>query len=158
MTEDKNFYLTKEGLERIRKKHEELVLIKHLKTTGEAPKILHSEDVDPEYLVYQEDLSLLEIKLAEIENILKNTKLIKVPPKPKQSTIDLGATVTVDIGGESDEFTIVGTLEANPAEGKISNESPVGRVLLGRKVGEEVMVSSPHKTVYRIKKIKYSTS
>ena len=132
--------------------------IKHMKTTGEAPKILHSEDVDPEYLAYQEDLSLLEIKLAELETILKNANLIKNPPKVKQGTIGLGATVMVEIGGQVDEFTIVGTLEANPADGRISNESPVGRLLLGRQVGDEVVVSSPHKTTYKIKKIKYSIS
>jgi transcription elongation factor GreA len=133
-----------------------LLLIKHQKTTGEAPKILHSEDVDPEYLTYQEDLIMLDSKLLELENILKNTKLIKMPPKEKQAAIDLGATVMVEVGESKNEFMIVGTLEANPAEGKISNESPVGSLLLGRKVGEEVVVSSPHKAVYKIKKIKYS--
>lgn len=156
MADEKNFYLTKEGLKKIRKEYENLMQIKHMKTTGEAPKILHSEDVDPEYLVYQEDLSMLDLKLAEIESILKNTQLIKIPPKNRQDSVDLGATVVVDIGGADDEFTIVGTLEANPAEGKISNESPVGRQLLGKKAGEAVVISSPHKTVYKIKKIKYS--
>lgn len=156
MTDEKNFYLTKEGQKKIKKEYEELMQIKHQKTTGEAPKILHSEDVDPEYLAYQEDLTMLDSKLLELENILKNTRLIKMPPKEQQGAVGLGATVLVEIGKDKDEFTIVGTLEANPAEGKISNESPVGRQLLGKKVGEEVVVSSPHKTVYRIKKIKYS--
>ena len=156
MAEEKNFYLTKEGLKKIKREYEDLMQIKHMKTTGEAPKILHSEDVDPEYLVYQEDLSMLDLKLAELEGILKNTRLIKIPPKNKQDYVDLGATVVVDIGGAHDEFTIVGTLEANPAEGKISNESPVGRELLGKKAGEAVTISSPHRTVYKIKKIKYS--
>lgn len=158
MAEEKYYYLTKDGLKKIKKEHEELMQIKLMKTKGEAPKILHSEDVNPEYLAYQEDLSLLEIKLAELQNILKNTKIIKTPSKTKQNIIDLGATVMVSVGGEKDEFTILGTLEANPSEGKISNESPVGRLLLGKKVGDEVVVSSPHKTVLKIKKIKYSTS
>ena len=156
MTDENNFYLTKEGLKKIKKEYEDLLQIKHLKTTGEAPKILHSEDIDPEYLTYQEDLSMLDSKLLELENILKNAKLIKIPPKIQQDAINLGATVLVEIGGSKDEFVIVGTLEANPAEGKISNESPVGRQLLGKKVGEEVVVSSPHKTTYKIKRIKYS--
>ena len=158
MTDEKNFYLTKEGLKNIKKEYEDLLLIKHQKTTGEAPKILHSEDVDPEYLSYQEDLIMLDSKMLELETILKNAKLIKVPPKDKQEAIDLGATVLVDIGGSKDEFMIVGTLEANPSEGKISNESPVGRLLLGKKVGEEVMLSAPNKTICKIKKIKYSVA
>ncbi len=156
MAEEKTFYLTREGLKKIKKEYEELMQIKHMKTIGEAPKILHSEDVNLEYLAYQEDLSMLDNKLAELENILKNTKLIKVPPKTQQGVIDLGATVLVRVGENGDEFTIVGTLEANPAEGKISNESPVGRLLLGKRVGDEVVVSSSHRTTFKIKKIKYS--
>ena len=71
--------------------------------------------------------------------------------------IGLGAKVIVEIDHEAkDEFTIVGTLEANPALGNISNESPVGKALLGHKVGEEIIISSPIKTFYKIKKIKYS--
>ena len=69
--------------------------------------------------------------------------------------VDLGAKVKIDIAGKKDEFMIVGTLEANPSLGKISNESPVGRALLGHKVGDEIVVSSPMKTTYKIKKIKY---
>ena len=53
---------------------------------------------------------------------------------------------------------VVGTLEANPEQGKISSESPVGKALLGRKIGEKVMISSPVKTIYKIKKIKYQIS
>lgn len=158
MIEEKTYYLTKEGLKRIKKDYEDLKQIKLMKTRGEAPKILHSEDVDPEYLALQEDLSFLDIKISELETILKNTKLIKAPSKAEQGIVGLGATVLIGINGNDDEFTIVGTLEANPAQGKISNESPVGRVLLGRGVGEEIKVNSPTKTVYKIKKISYTTS
>jgi transcription elongation factor GreA len=63
--------------------------------------------------------------------------------------------VVVEVNGEEDEFQIVGTLEANPLLGKISNESPVGSALMGKKVGDEIIISSPVKTVYKIKKIKY---
>jgi len=66
--------------------------------------------------------------------------------------------VVVAAKGGKDELTIVGTLEANPSLGKISNESPVGRALLGRRVGEEVVISSPAKVVYKIVKIGYHTS
>ena len=75
-----------------------------------------------------------------------------------QNIVNLGATVLVEVDGQNDEFMIVGSLEANPAIGKISNESPVGRMLLGHRVGDEVVVSSPIQTVYKIKKIKYLTS
>jgi len=158
MIEEKTYYLTKEGLKRIKKDYEDLKELKLMKTRGEAPKILHSEDIDPEYLALQEDLGLLDIKISELETILKNTKLIKSPAKTEQNIINLGATVLVGINGNDDEFTIVGTLEANPAQGKISNESPVGQILLGKGVGEEIKLNSPTRTVYKIKKISYTTS
>lgn len=158
MAKEERFYLTKEGLEKLKRQYRELKNLKLSKTKGEVPKIWYSEDLNPEYLSFQEDLSLLDAQILELENIFKNTELIKTPSKEKQNFINLGARVTVEIDGQTDEFEVVGTLEANPTLGRISNESPVGRVLMGRKVGEEVMVSSPIKTIYKIKKIKYSSS
>ena len=94
----------------------------------------------------------------QLKNVLENYELIKKPPKNQQNTIGVGAKVKISVNGKKDEFTIVGTLEANPDLGKISNESPVGIALLGRKVGDEVIVSSPVKTTYRVKSIKYEIS
>lgn len=158
MVAEKKFYLTKEGLERIKKEYQDFKDLKFAKTKGEIPKIWHSEDINPEYLSFREDLSFLETRIVELENILKNVELIKPPPKERQNIIDLGARVIVKVDGQADEFEIVGSLEANPSLGKISNESPVGKTLLGHRVGDEVIVSSPIKTIYKIKKIKYLTS
>jgi len=156
MPEEKKFYLTKEGLAKVEKEYKDLKNLKLAKTTGESPKILHSEDLNQEYLSFQEDLSFLETRLTELEYILKNTELIKTPPKSQQNVVNLGATVTLeDAGGRINEFTLVGSLEANPAVGKISNESPVGKFLLGHKIHDEVIITSPIKVVYKIKKIKY---
>jgi len=155
---DKKFYLTKEGLGKIQKEYQDLKNLKLAKTRGEIPKIWHSEDINPEYLSFWEDLSFLETRIAELENILKNAELIWPPPKEKQNIVNLGATVLIEVDGQKDEFTIVGSLEANPSVGKISNESPVGRALLGHLAGVEVLVSSPIKTTYKIRKIKYSSS
>ena len=155
MAREKKFYLTEQGLEKIKKECQDLKNLKLSKTRREIPKIWHSEDLNPEYLSFQEDLSFLESRIAELEYILKNAELIKSPPKEKQNVISLGARVLVEVDGQEDEFQIVGTLEANPAIGKISNESPVGKSLLGHKVGDEVVISSPIKTIYKIKKIRY---
>ena len=158
MVEEKKFYLTKEGLEKIKKDYNDLKTLRVAKIKGEIPKIWQSEDLNPEYLNFQEDLSFLEARLNELKYVLKNAVLIKAPAKDKQKLVDLGATVLVETEGQSDEFTIVGSLEANPSLGKISNESPVGKVLLGHRVKDEVMVSSPIRTIYKIKKIKYKIS
>ena len=155
MFQEKNFYLTQKGLEKIKKEYEELKKIKLAKTSGESPKIWQSEDLNPEYLAFQEDMEFLESRIAELDYIIKNAKLISAPSRENKGAISLGAKVLVEVEGQSDEFEIVGTLEANPAIGRISNESPVGNALLGHKAGEEVVVSSPVKTTYKIKKIKY---
>lgn len=159
MAEPKKFYLTKKGLEKLKKEYKSLKKLRLLKAKGEAPKTWQSEDLNPEYLSFQEDLSLFETRLAELEYILKNAELIPLPKKENKDIVNLGATVTLqEPDGSINEFMIVESLEANPAEGKISSESPVGKTLLGRKIGEEVIITSPIKVVYRIKNIKYNLS
>lgn len=158
MAQEKKYYLTEEGIKKLEKERGDLRNLKLSKTTGESPKIWQSEDLNPEYLAFQEDMEFLESRLTELDYILNNAEIIKAPAKEGRSAVNLGARVFVDVEGQTDEFEIVGTLEANPALGKISNESPVGKALLGHRAGDEVVVSSPIKTTYRIKKIKYILS
>ena len=141
MPENK-YYLTEEGLEKIKKDYESLLELRKMKTTDDVPSIWHSEDVNPEYLSFQEDMNVLEARLTEYENILKNVELISLPPKDKRAIVCLGATVTVDLGGEVDTFTIVGTLEADPLQKRISNESPIGNGLLGTTIDDVVKVKT----------------
>ena len=156
MIGENKFYLTKKGLERIKKEYQELQNIKLSKIRGETPAILHSEDLNPEYLSFREDMAFLERRIAELENILKNIELIKAPSKEDKEVVKIGATVTLEEkDGQLNEFMIVGTLEANPGQGKISAQSPVGMALLGQKIGSEVVLNSPIRIVYKIKKIKY---
>lgn len=155
MATEKKCYLTPEGLRRIKKEYEALKKMRALKIKGEFPSVQESEDLNPEYFSLQEDLGLLEMKITELEEVLKNVALIKKPAKDKQNIVDLGAKVVVWVDSQKDEFEIVGSLEANPSLGKISNESPVGKALLGHQVGDKVVVSSPTETIYKIEKIKY---
>ena len=152
----KIFYVTKAKLQEIKKEHEELLALENSKELGqETPKIFESEDLNPEFVSFQEDVGFLRSRIDELQNILEHHELIKHPSKDKANLINLGAKVRIDVDGQKDEFIIVGTLEANPAMGKISNESPVGKALLGHKIGDEVVVSSPVKTTYKIRNIKY---
>jgi len=154
--DEKVFFITKSKLQELKNEHEKLLTLERLRTTGEeAPKIFESEDINPEFLSFQEDMGFLRSRIDEIKNILEHYELIKAPVKEKAHFIDLGAKVKVDVSGQKDEFTIVGTLEANPVLGMISNESPVGKALLGHKVGDEIVISSPSETIYKIKNIKY---
>ncbi|MEK7510360.1 MAG: GreA/GreB family elongation factor [Patescibacteria group bacterium] len=136
---ENKFYLTKEGADKIQKEYTKLLEFRQLKTKDEMPSLLHSEEINPEYLLFQEDMSLLETRIAEYENILNNIEIIKPPEKEKCHIVHFGARVTVDLDGEIDEFTIVGTLEADPMHKRISNESPIGKALMGAKVGDTVI-------------------
>ena len=129
-------YLTSRGLEKLKEEYERILRMR-------------DNDDDPENLV------LLNQRFEELNVVLKTYELIKSPPKNKQHFVNLGATVIVEVDGQTDEFIIVGTLEANPSLGRISNESPVGRALLGHKIGEGVLISSAIKTIYKIKEIRY---
>ncbi|MFA6190506.1 MAG: GreA/GreB family elongation factor [Candidatus Staskawiczbacteria bacterium] len=157
--EDKIFYITREKLQELKKEHEQLVEFEHKKALSEEmPKIFESEDLNPEFVSFQEDIGFLRSRIDELRHILDNHKLIKNPGKNFKDTVGLGSKVKIDVNGQKDEFTIVGTLEANPALGKISNESPVGKALLGHKIGDEIVVSSPVKTTYKIRNVKYELS
>ena len=151
----KQFFFTKKGLQKMQEEHSALLDIRKRMAKGEAPEIFHSEDLNPEFLSYIENMELLDKKLFDLEIILKNAKIISLPPQNKRNAVGLGARVYLEIDGTKDCFEIVGSAEANPSTGKISNESPVGKALLGLKKGEEVIISSPIKTRYKIKKIEY---
>lgn len=156
---EKIFYITKSKLRELEKEYEELLGLERKKIQEqEAPKIFESEDMNPEFVSFREDIGFLRSRIDELRNVLDHYELIKIPPKNQKELINVGAKVKVDIGGQKDEFTIVGTLEANPSLGKISNESPVGKALLGKKVGDEIFVSTPVEMTYKIKGIKYEIS
>jgi len=156
MEKEKIYYLTKKGFEKIKKEYEILQKIKAVKLKGDVPGVLESEELNPDYMVFQEDMDFIENRLAELEKTIKNARIIKIPPKNKWNVVQLGAIVTLEVDKKNiDEIRILGTLEANPSLGIISNESPVGKALIGKKVGEEVVISSPIKTRYKIKKIRY---
>lgn len=88
-----------------------------------------------EYTDARAEQKNVENRIIEIEEILKNAEIIKAPRS--KGTITIGTQVVIDMGGKEFTYTIVGPVEANPLEGKISHESPIGKELMGRKVGEE---------------------
>lgn len=88
-----------------------------------------------EYSSARNEQKIAEGRILEIQDILKNAKIIRGGKKDK---VVLGATVALDMGGRKVEYTLVGPTEANPLEGKISNESPIGKIIFGRKAGETV--------------------
>ena len=110
-----------------------------------ADKIAEARDYgdlseNAEYDAAREEQGLVESRVAEIEDILLNAELIKASRK---STIGLGTKVQLKTGKKTVDYHVVGPVEANPVEGKISNESPIGLALMGKKVGDKATVATP---------------
>lgn len=137
----KHYQITSEGQKELQS---ELEMLKSRR--GEvADKIAEARDFgdlseNAEYDAAREEQGLLETRIAEIEEILNNAEIIKASRK---KTIDLGSRVELKIGNKSVQYTIVGPVEADPLEGKISNESPIGMALYGKKVGDSVSITTP---------------
>jgi transcription elongation factor GreA len=110
-----------------------------------ADKIAEARDYgdlseNAEYDAAREEQGFVESRIAEIEDILLNAEMIK---GSKKSSVGLGSKVELKTGRKSITYTVVGPVEADPIAGKISNESPIGSVLMGKKVGEMATVATP---------------
>ena len=101
-----------------------------------------------EYSSARNEQKMAENRILEIQEILKNAKLIRGGKKDK---VVLGASVVLDMGGRNVEYTLVGPTEANPLEAKISDASPIGKAMLGRKAGEEFEFNGKKVKIVEIK-------
>ena len=155
MDVNKIYYLTKDGLENLKNALQEMKDLRKAKLGKEAPAAFYSEELNSEFVSFRDEMDVLDAKIDEMEHVLKNYEIIKPPLASEKDKIGLGAKVKVEIDGATDDFTIVGTWEANPSLGLISDESPVGKALLGKKVGDMAVLNSPIKIAYKIKKITY---
>lgn len=148
---NKQFHLTKEGVEELKTELEEMIaqrgpIAERIKTAREFGDL--SENA--EYTAARQEQERVESRIAEIEHILQNGEIIK---KPKgDHKVQLGSKVTLKDGGnKTKEFQVVGTVEADPLNGKISDESPIGKALLNQKVGDAVEIATPAETAtYKI--------
>ena len=153
-TMDKDIFLTHEGLKKLKEEYEDLTKIKRKEVTDRISKAREFGDIseNSEYDTAREEQSFIEGRIIEIEDILKHAKILN--DKVKHNVVEMGSSVKVEVDGQKDEYVIVSSVEANPTEGKISNESPVGKALLGSKVGDVVTVASSVRPTYQILDIK----
>lgn len=153
--DSKVYYLTPLGFQKYQEEYKKLK--QALKETKSKLKEIRDElwrpeDLNPDYEVLESELVSIEKKLKKSEHILKNARILRQRNKKPQKVI-VGSKVIVEINGTTEEFIIVETIEANPSARMISKESPVGRALLDKKVGETVIINNPRKVTYKIKKI-----
>ena len=150
--ESKKIFLTPKGLEDLKKEYEDLLnkrrpeVVERLSAAREMGDL--SENA--EYTAAREELSFIDGRIEELEGLLKKVEIITEGHHATQS-VDLGSEVIVKISDRQEVFTVVGEWEADPAEKKISHESPLGKALLGKAVGDEIEVEAPAgKMVYKV--------
>jgi transcription elongation factor GreA len=153
-------FLTRHGYQKLQEELEYLRTIKR----QEVAKRLHEAvegsgdlgvDLDAEYDAAKNEQAFVEGRIVELEILLANAHVIE--ETGKMDVVQVGATVTIqtqDNGNESEVYTIVGPAEANPREGRVSNESPLGRALMDHRAGDVVRVDAPAGTfTVRITKV-----
>ena len=149
----KDYFLTSEGITKLREELHDLTTtqryvvaakLKEAKEYGDLSENIQWDDA-------KDRQAFIEGRIAEVENILKHSIVIEAT---ESDTVTLGSTVHLILEDGEQHYTIVGSTEANPDEGKISNESPIGKALMGKKKGEQVEVEVPSGTMtYKIKHV-----
>ncbi|QQK75693.1 transcription elongation factor GreA [Salicibibacter cibarius] len=145
MAETKKYYMTQDGLTKL---EEELDYLKTTRRQEVVERIKVARDFgdlseNSEYDAAKDDQAFVEGRIVQIENMIRNSVIIE--DNGDTNEVNLGNSVTFKELPDGDEeiYTIVGSAESDPLEGKISNDSPMAKSLLGRRVGEQVTVSTP---------------
>jgi transcription elongation factor GreA len=149
----KLFRLTQEGVDELKLELKGLVG----QRSGVAERIKQARELgdlseNAEYQTAREEQDRLESRISELEQVLHNVQIIK---KPKSNgEVKLGNVAHVKAAnGKTRQFQVVGTMEADPLNGKISDESPIGKILMGKKVGDKVVLKNSPNTTYKINSI-----
>jgi transcription elongation factor GreA len=151
MVVKKTFRLTKEGIEELKHELDSLVaeraeIAESIRTAREFGDLAENSEYQSARAAQERN----ESRIAEIEHILQNVEIIKAPKG--SAKVQLGSKVTLKgDDGQKKEFQIVGTVEADPLNGKISDESPIGQALIGKHEKDQVEISTPIETsTYKI--------
>ncbi len=147
---DNVHYLSSEKFQELTDELKNLKMVKRRETAAkiESAKALGDLSENAEYHEAKNEMAFIEGRVQEIESILKNYSIIETGGS---STVRVGSTIEAEAQGKSRTYKIVGSNEADPAQGFISNESPIGKAFLGHNKGETVEVATPNgTTTYKI--------
>ncbi len=141
----KKIYLTKDGLADLKKEYEELTKVKRPEVVTRVSDARNQGDLseNAEYVAAREELSFIDGRIDELEELLKQVSLIEEGGSKNGSAVALGSEVTLKINDKQEVYRVVGEWEADPAEKKISHESPLGKALIGKQIGESIEVEAP---------------
>ncbi len=142
-TTKKEFYLTKDGVDKLKAELDDLIKNQRPKVAQELKEAKEYGDLseNSSWDAAKDHQSFIEGRISELEQILRNVVLIEAPKKADK--VNIGSTVHLELETGKQVYKIVGSTEADPTEGKISNESPIGQALMGKAKGEEVSISVP---------------
>lgn len=150
-------FLTKEGYDKLQDELEHLRTVKRQEVAARLHEAMEGGELieNAEYEAAKNEQAFVEGRIQELDHLLATAQIIEENGKGKKGDgIQVGSKVTIKEGNyEAETFTIVGAAEANPREGKISNESPIGKAILGHKLGDTVKVETPGGT-YNVKILK----
>ena len=140
---DKPQYVSAEGLKKLQAELEELRTTRRAEVAERIHAAMEFGDFteNSELEQAKNDQAFLEGRIMTLEQMIKNA--VVIDEKTRHEIVEVGSHVTLEADGHKEEYVIVGSAEAAPAEGKISNESPVGRALQGHRAGETVKMSVP---------------
>lgn len=144
--ETKKVEVTREGYDRLTAELKELTEEKRPQIIEAVAEARSHGDLreNAAYDAARQDQAMIEKRIQELEGMLRNVSILEANHSSDGSgVIRVGSVVTVDFDGEDEEYKIVGAIEAKPSEGMISNESPIGRVLMGKKAGDRAVVETP---------------
>jgi transcription elongation factor GreA len=147
--------VTREGLERLKAELSELKDVKRPFIVAALAEARSHGDLreNSAYDAAKHDQAMNEKRIADLEALLRNAEVMDTTAK-SDGFVRLGTTVVVEIDGDEERYTIVGAIEARPSQGLISNESPVGRALLGKREGDSTSVQTPRgETRYKIVRV-----
>jgi transcription elongation factor GreA len=147
---DDRIHVTQEGYEALKAEYDELVNVRRPEIVRTVAAARDEGDLreNAGYHAAKHDQGMIEGRIRELESMLRRIEIIDTDAKGAgNGVVGLGSTVTVEIDGERETYTIVGAVEANPAEGRISNLSPFGKALVGARVGEVVTIQAPASTL-----------
>jgi transcription elongation factor GreA len=149
-------FLTKEGFEKLQDELDYLRTVKRQEVADRLHEAMEGGELieNAEYEAAKNEQAFVEGRIQELEMLLATARVIEDDKKKKFDLVQVGSTVTVQEDGyEEETYTIVGAAEANPREGKISNESPIGKAILNHRAGEDVHVEAPDGS-YKIRIVK----
>ena len=139
-------FLTKEGYQKLQDELEHLRSVKRQEVANRLHEAMEGGELieNAEYEAAKNEQAFVEGRIQELEILLATARVIDGSKKEKADLVQIGSTVTIKEDGSKPEvYTIVGAAEANPREGRISNESPIGKAILNHRVGDEVQVEAP---------------